>query len=71
MIALAESRQQLIDSLRQLSANWETAKEVWSDAAREDFEKSYWIEFESATVESIGKLQELLETIDQAEREIP
>ena len=71
MIPLAASKEQLTDSLRQLSSKWESAKGVWSDAAREDFEKNYWLEFESSTVSSIEKLQDLMDTIAQAEREIP
>lgn len=61
----------LADATRQLSSNWEAAKEVWNDAARDDFEKNFWLEFESSTVVSIEKLQDLISTLAQAEREIP
>jgi sRNA-binding protein len=71
MNPLAASKEQLTDSLRQLSSNWESAKGVWNDAAREDFEKNYWMEFESSTAASIEKLQDLINTLAQAEREIP
>lgn len=71
MNSLAASKEQLTDSLRQLSSNWESAKTVWSDAAREDFEKNYWMEFESSTAASIEKLQDLIDTLAQAEREMP
>jgi sRNA-binding protein len=71
MNSLAASKEQLTDSLRQLSSNWESAKGVWNDAAREDFEKNYWQEFESSTVASIGKLEGLMETLAQAERVMP
>jgi sRNA-binding protein len=71
MSSLSASQEQLTDSLRQLSSNWESAKGVWNDAAREDFEKNYWTEFESSTSASIGKLQDLMVTLAQAEREIP
>ena len=71
MTSLSASKEQLTDSLRQLSVNWESAKEVWSDAARDDFEKEYWMEFESSTAASIEKLQELTDTLAQAERELP
>lgn len=71
MNSLSASKEQLTDSLRQLSLNWETAKGVWSDAAREDFEKNHWMEFESSTAASIEKLQDLIDTLTQAEREIP
>jgi sRNA-binding protein len=68
---LAASKEQLTDSLRQLSSNWELAKGVWNDAAREDFEKDYWAEFESSTAASIERLQDLIDTLAQAERQIP
>lgn len=71
MNSITASKTQLTDSLRQLSSNWESAKEVWSDAAKDDFEKHYWVEFESSTAASIDKLQELIDTLVQAEREIP
>jgi sRNA-binding protein len=71
MNSLVASKDQLTDSLRQLSSNWESAKGVWNDAAREDFEKNYCVEFESSTAASIEKLQELINTLAQAEREIP
>lgn len=71
MNSLSASKEQLADSLRQLSSNWESAKGVWNDAAREDFEKNYWTEFESVTATSIEKLQNLMDTIAQAERGIP
>jgi sRNA-binding protein len=69
--SLAVSKEQLTDSLRQLSSNWESAKGAWNDAAREDFEKNYWMEFESSTAASIEKLQDLIDTLTQAEREMP
>jgi sRNA-binding protein len=71
MNSLAASKEQLTDSLRQLSSNWGSAKGVWNDAAREDFEKNYWAEFESSTAASIERLQDLIDTIAQAEREMP
>ena len=71
MNSLAASKEQLTDSLRQLSSNWESAKGVWNDAAREEFEKKYWMEFESSTTASIEKLQDLMDTIAQAERGMP
>jgi uncharacterized protein YukE len=71
MNSLAASKEQLTDSLRQLSSNWESAKGVWNDVAREDFEKNYWQEFESSTTASIGKLESLMETLAQAERAMP
>jgi sRNA-binding protein len=71
MNSLSASKEQLTDSLRQLSSNWESAKGVWNDAAKEDFEKNYWMEFESSTAASIERLQELIDTLAQAEREIP
>lgn len=71
MSILSTSKDQLTDSFHQLSSNWESAKGVWNDAAREDFEKNYWQEFESSTAASIEALQELIETLAQADREIP
>lgn len=71
MNPLAASKEQLTDSLCQLSFNWECAKGVWSDATREDFDKNYWVEFESSTSATIERLQDLIDTIAQAEREMP
>jgi hypothetical protein len=71
MNSLAASKEQLTNSLRQLSSNWESAKGVWNDVARDDFEKNYWPEFESSIAASVGKLESLMETLAQAEREIP
>ena len=71
MNSLAGNNEHLADSLRQLSMTWESAKEVWNDAARDDFEKKFWLELESSTVVSIEKLQDLISTLAQAEREIP
>ena len=71
MNSLSASKEQLTNSLHQLSSNWESAKGVWNDVAREDFEKRYWMEFESSTAASIQGLQELIETLAQAEHEMP
>lgn len=71
MNSLAASKEQLTNSLRQLASNWETAKGIWNDAARQDFEKDYWMEFESSTAASIDNLQALIDTIAQTEREMP
>jgi hypothetical protein len=63
-----------IESLKeaevQLSNQWLLAKEVWSDPASEHFEKSFWSEIEAVTGASIRNLEELVATIQQAEREI-
>jgi hypothetical protein len=69
--SLAQSKEQLTGSLRQLSSNWHSAKEVWNDETREDFERDFWTEFETSTAATIERLQELIDTINQAEREIP
>lgn len=50
MNPLATSKDQLTDSLLQLSSNWESAKEVWNDAAKRDFEKEFWTEFEATSL---------------------
>jgi hypothetical protein len=71
MNSLSASKNELAVSLSQLSSNWESTKEVWKDAARVDFEKSFWMEFESSTAGSIDRLQDLISTLAQAEREIP
>ena len=71
MNPLSASKEQLTDSLRQLAANWNSAKEVWNDAARQEFEKEFIAEFETTTAASIDKLQDLIDTLAQAEREMP
>jgi hypothetical protein len=71
MNPLSASKEQLTDSLHQLSANWYGAKDVWNDAARQDFEKEFVEEFEGTTAASIDKLQELIDSLAQAERDIP
>jgi hypothetical protein len=71
MNSLAASKEQLIDSLRQLTANWNSAKDIWNDAARQAFEKEFVTEFETTTAASIDRLQELIDTLAQAERELP
>ena len=71
MNSISASKDQLTDSLHQLAANWNSAKDVWNDTARQDFEKDFWTEFETTTTASIGKLQELIDTLAQAEREMP
>ena len=71
MNPLTASKEQLTDSLRQLSSNWESAGESWNDAARQDFETDFWKEFETITAASIDKLQELIDALAQAEREMP
>jgi hypothetical protein len=71
MSLLAASKDQLTDSLHQLAVNWNSAKDVWNDAARQDFEKEFVAEFETTTATSIDKLQEMIDTLAQAEREIP
>jgi hypothetical protein len=68
---LSTSKDQLTDSLHQLAGNWNLAKDVWNDATRQDFENEFWTEFETTTAASIDKLQELIDTLAQAEREIP
>lgn len=70
MTSLIASKDQLAESALRLSANWSNAKGRWADSAREDFENSFWQEFETTTVASIDKLQELIDTIARAEREI-
>jgi len=69
--SLSASKEQLTDSLRQLAANWNSAKDVWNDATRRDFEKEFVAEFETTTAASIDKLRELIDTLTQAGREIP
>lgn len=59
------------DSLRQLSSNWHTAKDLWNDAATQDFEKEFIAEFETTTAVSMDRLQDLIDTITQAERRTP
>ena len=71
MNSLSTSRDQLCEAGRQLSTSWNVAKEVWNDVAREDFENDFWAEFETTTATSVAKLDELINTIAQAEREIP
>ena len=71
MNSLSVSKEQLTDSLHQLAANWNSAKDIWNDAARQDFKKEFVAEFEATTAASIDKLQELIDTLAQAEREIP
>ena len=71
MNPLTESTEQLSDAWCQLSAKWDLAKEVWNDAASHNFESTFWLEFESTTAVSIEKLQGLIDTLAQAEREIP
>jgi hypothetical protein len=67
---LSASQDQLCESTRQLSSVWILAKEVWQDSARENFEMNIWSEFESTTTGGIERLQNLIDTIAQAEREI-
>ena len=71
MIALPASKERLTDAFHRLSDDWIKAANVWSDAARQDFEKEFWTEFESTTVTSIEKLQELADALAQAQHEIP
>ncbi len=71
MNSLRASKEDLANSLGQLATNWNSAKDIWNDTARQDFEKEYWTEFEKTTATSIDKLQELIDTLAQAEREIP
>ena len=71
MNSLAASQSQLTETARQLSSAWDITKEVWHDSARQDFETSFWAEFETTTVTTIEKLQDLVDTIVQAEREMP
>ena len=71
MNPFSASKEQLTDSIRQLSASWNSAKDVWDDAARQEFEKEFMAEFETTTANSIDRLQELIDTLAQAEREIP
>jgi hypothetical protein len=67
---LIESKEQLTDSLHQLAADWNSTKDVWNDSARQYFEKEFWAEFETITSASILKLQELIDALAHAEREI-
>ncbi|MDE2106955.1 MAG: hypothetical protein KGL39_57605 [Patescibacteria group bacterium] len=71
MNLLNTSKDQLTEAVSQLSATWGVTKEVWRDNTRQDFESNFWSEFEVATVAAVQKLQELSDSIDQAEREMP
>jgi hypothetical protein len=44
---------------------------MWNDSARQDFENEFWTEFVSTTTGSIEKLQHLVDTVAQAERQVP
>jgi uncharacterized protein YukE len=68
---LTTSKDQLDEAGQRLSAAWSITQELWNDAARREFENNFWMEFETTTAASIRKLQELIDTITQAEREIP
>ena len=71
MSSLIASKEQLTDSLHNLTSSWHMAKDVWNDVARQDFEKEFVAEFETTTAASIDRLQELMDTLAQADREIP
>jgi len=70
MNPLNTSQEQLFDAAHHLSTNWNSAKELWNDSARHRFENDFWQEFEATTTDSIEKLHDLIETINQAEREV-
>jgi hypothetical protein len=65
------AKDQLAESFRKLSSVWEVTAALWHDSARQDFEAFVWTEFEATATVSIAKLQNLIEAIDQIEREIP
>jgi hypothetical protein len=71
MTSLIQSKARLIEAGHRLSENWRSAREVWNDAPRHDFEKQYWIEFEATTAQTVEKLQDLIDAVAQAERKMP
>ena len=71
MNSLNESSFRITEAFQALQVYWISSGAVWNDRVREEFENATWIEFESTTTASVQKLQNLSDTIAQAEREIP
>jgi hypothetical protein len=70
MSALHEVQERLNDSWSVLAGQWQVAREVWLDAVRDDFERSYWQEIEETTLVTVAALRRLAEVIESARRRL-
>jgi hypothetical protein len=71
MNPISESHVRLVEAFGDLKSNWNSTKDVWEDGVSQNFEKEFMVEIETTTAASIDKLQKLMDTVVQADREMP
>ena len=62
------SKQQLLDSSKQLKNNWSKVREIWQDEKADQFYKTYILQLErqlKAAMESVDEIDEIFKEIQK------
>ena len=70
MSQLDRTAESLEDVWMSLSNQWRSARDVWLDANRGEFESSFWIEIEAAIGKSLEDFRRFSETAERARQSL-
>ena len=70
MSQLNHVHDQLDEQWRLLQREWQTAGEEWKDGTRAGFENEIWRDYQSAMPVALRELQQLIDLIERALRDV-
>ncbi len=68
-MSLGASRSRLLALTRELAAQWQATRESWTDAKRDEFERTYLANLFAAVDRAGGALEELDECVTRIRRD--
>ena len=66
MNQLERTAEILEDSYRSVNHEWQNTREVWLDRQCDEFEASFWRDFDLLNSECISKFRQFIESVEQA-----
>ncbi len=68
-MSIAASRSRLIALTRELAQHWQTTREAWTDAKRDEFERTYLVNLFTAVDRAGNALEQLDEVVTRVRRD--
>jgi hypothetical protein len=70
MGTLVETEERLANSWSVLQGQWQSTRDVWLDAVRDEFERMYWEDIEATIRVAATEFRRLVQTIESVRKQL-